>query len=62
MYIVSNDFRRSLRYMKHIYKALWCVGLLHLTLSFIVETTTINLVNIFIGLVLVIGAFISYDL
>lgn len=48
--------------MKVIYKSLWCLGLLHLTLSFIVETTTINLVNIFIGLILVIGAFVSYDL
>lgn len=48
--------------MKNIYKFLWCLGLLHLTLSFIANTTTTNLVNIFIGLVLVIGAFISYDI
>lgn len=48
--------------MKNIYKFIWCLGLLHLTFTFIVNTTTVNLVNIFIGLILVIGAFISYDL
>lgn len=47
--------------MKNLYKLLWCLGLLHLTLSFIVNTTNTNLINIFIGLFLVIGAFISYE-
>lgn len=47
--------------MKEIYKFIWCLGLLHLILTFIVNTNIVNLVNIFIGLALVIGAFISYD-
>jgi hypothetical protein len=48
--------------MKNIYKFIWCLGLLHLTLTFIVNTTVLNLVNLIVGTVLVIGAFISYDI
>jgi len=53
--------KNMINVLKEVYRLLWCLGLLHLTFTFILENNTINLVNIFIGLVLVIGAFISYE-